>query len=168
MSEFLITLKYRNETLFYFGLVCLFAALVFILLGWVSSTTIMGAKAWYKPFKFAFSIFLYSWTMAWFCAYLSSFNTSFFNWSVIILLGFEIIYIALQASRGQLSHFNVSSPLYSAMYGMMAIAATLISLYTAYIAVLFFTQEFPQLPTYYLWSIRLGCYCLLFFHLKVF
>jgi hypothetical protein len=156
MSEFLITLKSRNETLFYFGLLCLFAALVFITLAWVSSNTVLGVKAWYKPFKFAFSTFLYSWAMGWFCAYLPNFNSSFFSWAVIVLLGFEIAYIAIQASRGQLSHFNLSSPLYSAMFSLMAIAATIISLYTAYIAVLFFTAELPQLPTHYLWSIRLG------------
>ena len=38
----------------------------------------------------------------------------------------------------------------------MAIAATLVTLYTAYIGLLFFTNTFPELPTYYLWSIRLG------------
>ncbi|MDH4472257.1 MAG: hypothetical protein QE487_06595 [Fluviicola sp.] len=168
MSEFLITLKYRNETLFYFGLLCLFAALVFIILAWVNSNTVLGVKAWYKPFKFAFSIFLYSWTMGWFCSYLPNFSTSFFNWTVIVLLGFEIVYIALQASRGQLSHFNVSTPLYSAMYSMMAIAATIISLYTAYIAVLFFTSELPQLSTHYLWSIRLGLILFVIFSLEGF
>ncbi len=38
----------------------------------------------------------------------------------------------------------------------MAIAATVVTLYTAYVAVLFFTNQFPDLPNYYLWSIRLG------------
>lgn len=156
MFDFLFILKSRNETLFYFGLICLICALVFLVLGWSSSTTVSGAKAWYKPFKFAASIFLYSWTMGWFCAYLPHFNVSAFNWSVIVLLGFEIAYIALQAARGQLSHFNNNSPVYSALYGLMGLAATIISLYTAYIAVLFFTTELPQLPTHYLWSIRLG------------
>jgi hypothetical protein len=76
--------------------------------------------------------------MAWYCSYLQNFNIKLFNWSVIILLGFEIVYIALQASKGQLSHYNISTPMYSALYSMMALAATLVTLYTAYVGFLFF------------------------------
>jgi hypothetical protein len=42
------------------------------------------------------------------------------------------------------------------MYALMAIAATVITLYTAYIGILFFTKSFSDLPDYYLWAIRLG------------
>ena len=38
----------------------------------------------------------------------------------------------------------------------MGIAATLVTLYTAYVALLFFTQSFPNLPVYYVWAIRFG------------
>ncbi|MFZ1635591.1 MAG: hypothetical protein WAT43_17015, partial [Chitinophagales bacterium] len=121
-----------------------------------TKTKVLNVNAWYKPFKFAFSTFLYAWAMAWYCYYLSDFNISIFNWSIIILLGFEIIYIAIQANKGQLSHFNLTTPFYATMYSLMAIAATLVTIYTAYIAVLFFNSDFPDLPEYYLWSIRLG------------
>ena len=47
------------------------------------------------------STFLFVWAMAWYCYYLPSFNINLFNWSIIVLLGFEIIYIAIQAARGQ-------------------------------------------------------------------
>jgi hypothetical protein len=113
-------------------------------------------NSWYKPFKFAFSTFLFAWAMAWYCYYLPNFNINSFNWSVIILLGFEIFYIAFQASKGQLSHYNLSTPVYAALYSMMALAATLVTLYTAYIGVLFFTNTFPELPNYYVWAIRLS------------
>ncbi|MFT5997858.1 MAG: hypothetical protein ACI81P_000303 [Neolewinella sp.] len=36
------------------------------------------------------------------------------------------------------------------------LAAALVTLYTAYVGLLFFTQSFPDLPTYYVWAIRLG------------
>ena len=100
--------------------------------------------------------FLFAWPMAWYCYYLTSFNISLFNWSVIILLGFEIAYIAFQAGKGQLSHLNISTPVYSLLYSLMAIAASTVTIYTAYVGVLFFTNTFPNLPTYYVWSIRLG------------
>ena len=38
----------------------------------------------------------------------------------------------------------------------MGLIALLVTLYTAYIGLLFFTQSFPNLPSYYVWSIRLG------------
>ena len=154
--DFISQLKAKNETLFYYGLICLVFSLLFLALTKISATQVYNVSAWYKPFKFAFSTFLFAWAMAWYCSYLPSFNITFFNWTVIVLLGFEIIYIALQAYRGQLSHYNISTPVYAALYSMMALAATLVTLYTAYVGYLFFTTEFPQLPTYYVWAIRLG------------
>jgi len=79
-----------------------------------------------------------------------------FSWSVIILLGFEIFYIALQASKGQLSHYNLSTPVYSVLFSMMALAASVVTLYTAYVGLLFFKNDFPDLPNYYLWAIRMS------------
>jgi hypothetical protein len=156
MIDFLQQLKNRNESLFYYGLICLILSLIFIILTKISNTQVFNVNAWYKPFKFAFSTFLFVWAMAWYCYYLPNFNIKLFNWSVIILLGFEIFYIAFQASKGQLSHYNISTPIYSALYSIMAIAASLVTLYTAYVGILFFTNSFPDLPNYYLWAIRLG------------
>jgi hypothetical protein len=154
--EFIQQLKLRNETLYYFGLVCLGLAILFLILSKTTHTQVFNVSAWFKPFKFAFSTFLFAWTMGWYCAYLPSFNINLFNISVVVLLGFEIAYIALQASRGQLSHFNLSTPTYAAMYSLMAIAASAVALYTAYVGILFFTNSFPELPLAYVWAIRFG------------
>ncbi len=156
MIDFLHHLKQRNETLFYYGLLCLVLSLVFIVLTKITTTQVYNVNAWYKPFKFAFSTFLFAWAMAWYCYYLPNFNIKLFNWTVIILLGFEIVYIALQASKGQLSHYNLSTPVYAALYSMMALAASAVTIYTAYVGLLFFTNTFPDLPNYYLWAIRFG------------
>lgn len=156
MIEFLTEIKNRNELLFYFGSFCFLLALAFFILTQSTNTMVFGVNAWFKPFKFAFSLGIYSWTMAWYCHFLSSFNIQLFNWTVVILWTFEIVYIAFQAGRGQLSHYNMSSPLYSSMYILMAIAATVVTLYTAYVGYLFITQDFPDLPSYYVWAIRLG------------
>jgi hypothetical protein len=156
MIEFLENLKARNEALFYYGLVCFGLAIVFLALTKFTSTQVYSVNAWYKPFKFALSTFLFVWAMGWYCSYLPNFNIHLFNWSTILLLGFEIAYIAIMASRGQTSHYNVSTTFYSAMFSLMAVAATIVTLYTAYIGILFFTQSFPELPTYYVWAIRLS------------
>jgi hypothetical protein len=168
MYTFFIELKYRNEPLFYFGMLNFILALIFLGLTLLTTTQISGVNAWYKPFKFACSIALYAITMAWFVWYLPSFNTTLFNWSVIVLLGFEIVYIVIQAARGQLSHFNLSTPFYSSLYALMALAATAVSLYTAYIGILFFNNSFPNLPFYYLWSIRIAIILFVLFSLEGF
>ncbi len=156
MIDFIQDLKTRNETLFYFGIVCFVLSISFLLLAKTTTTQVFGVNAWYKPFKFAFSTVLFAWAMAYNCYYLPNFNIQLFNWSVIILLGFEIFYIAFQANKGQLSHYNVSTPIYAALYSMMALAASLVTIYTAYVGLLFFTNSFPELPNYYVWAIRLG------------
>ena len=149
MLDFLHQLKNRNETLFYFGLVCLVFSMLFLILAKTTSTQVFGVNAWYKPFKFAFSTLTFSWAMAWYCYYLPDFNIRLFNWSIIILLGFEIVYIAIQAGKGQLSHYNISTAFYSALYSLMAIAASLVTIYTAYVGFLFFKHSFADLPNYY-------------------
>jgi hypothetical protein len=167
MKYFIETLKARNETLFFFGLICLLAALVFLLLSATTNIKVYGINAWIKPFKFALSTALLCWAMAWYIGYLPNFNPDI-NWVIIITLGFEIVYIALQASKGQLSHYNVSTPLYSALYTLMATAATVATFAVAYIGFLFFTQNFPELPSYYLWAIRIGIIVFVIFSLEGF
>ena len=149
-------MKVRNEHLFYFGLLCVFISIICIILTKTTSTEVHGVNAWFKPFKFAISIGLFAWTMAWYCHYLSNFNITPFNWTVIILFGFELAYVTFQASKGQLSHFNFDTTLYSILYSLMGLAAVIVTLFTAYIGFLFFTQSFPNLPSYYIWAIRLG------------
>jgi hypothetical protein len=156
MIQFIQDLKFRNESLFYFGLICLLLSIVFLVLAKVTAVQVYGVNAWYKPFKFAFSTSTFVWAMAWYCYYLPNFNITLFNWLVIVLLGFEIVYISFQASKGQLSHYNISTPVYSALYSMMALAASAVTIYTAYVGFLFFKYSFPELPTYYVWAIRLG------------
>lgn len=169
MKEFILALATRNEILFWFGLANLFLALIFSILSFTTQIEVAGVNAWYKPVKFALSIGIYSLTMGWFVHYLEDFKAlPAFNWSVVILLGLEIIYIGIQAGRGMLSHYNLSTPFYGGMYVVMAVAATGVSLWTAYIAILFFQSSFPSLPDYYVWAIRLGLMLFVIFSLEGF
>ena len=54
------------------------------------------------------------------------------------------------------------------MYSLMAFAATAVTIYTAYVWILFFKGDFPDLPTYYLWSIRLGIFIFVVFSFEGF
>lgn len=160
--DFISLLRSKNELLFIFGLVNFVLAALFILLSQVTSIEVSGTNAWFKPVKFALSIGIYSWTIAWFMSYLpQDRGISLMSWLIVLMLGFEIIYIALQAGRGQLSHYNISTPMFAGLYVAMAIAATVVSFITLALAIRFFITPLPALPDYYIWSIRIGL--LLFF-----
>ena len=157
MRQFFKTLAERNKALYYFGLACMVAALVCMVLIVTGTTEVMGVNAWLKPFKFFLSSAIFSFTMAWIMIYLEEKNkVRIYSWVLILVLAFEIIYISYQAAYGQLSHFNVSSAFYGAMFSLMGIAITILTLWTAYIGYLFFIKNFPGLPKAYVWGIRLG------------
>jgi hypothetical protein len=111
------------------------AAFVFAVLMIVSGVfgsfddrTLNGVSVWVKPFKFSLSIAVYFATLAWFVpllpnGFIESRKGRWMTMLPIVCAAFEILYIALQASRGEASHFNFTSPLHSAMYSLMGFGA---------------------------------------------
>ena len=157
MKEFLEILRTKNEILYYFGLICFVAALICLILTRTHHVQVMNINAWFKPFKFFLSTAIFVWTIAWFLQYLPEQEAvRYYSWGMVFLFTIEDLYIAVQAYRGELSHFNVSAPLYSNLYVLMAVAAIGISLWTGVMGVYFFKNNFPQLENYYLWAIRLS------------
>lgn len=156
MIDFLSELRLRNEVLFWFGTVCLGFAGICLVLGQVTGTQVFNVNAWVKPFKFACSTWLFVWAMGWYIHYLPGFDHRYYDWTVILLLGWEIGYIALRAAQGQLSHFNVSTSANANWYSLMAAAITVVTVYTAYIGLLFFTSRVAPLEAHYLWAVRAG------------
>lgn len=154
---FLKTLRRRNGLLFVFTIVCLLAAVICLLLMFFSPITLLGTSAWMKPFKFFLSAAIYSSSMGWFLFYLKKRRlTTWFSWMVILVLGFELVYIFWKAAQGELSHFNIATPTAGMMYAAMGIAITLLTLCTAYVGFLFFKNRFSFLSPAYVWGIRLG------------
>jgi hypothetical protein len=167
MTTFMHTLEQRNEPLYLFGLICLVGGFICFVLTRFTQATLMGANVWYKPFKFFLSTCIFVWSMAWYMAYLDAAGTvAWYSWGVIVLLGFENLYITVQAARGQLSHFNISTPWYAGMYRLMALAAVAASVWTAYIGVLFFGTSVADLPQPYLWGIRMGIMLFVIFSMQ--
>ncbi|WP_266368741.1 hypothetical protein [Tellurirhabdus rosea] len=165
MESFLNTLKDRNEPLFYYGAICLLAAVFCLVLAW--RLPVQGANAWLKPFRFFASSVLLLWSMAWYMHYLGDNRAvTWYSWGMIALFTFENAYILFQAARGQASHFNVSTPVYAVLYGMMGLAAVGISVWTGYIGVHFFTNPLTDLEPAYRWGIRLGIVLFVLFSLE--
>ncbi|MBO0932878.1 hypothetical protein J2I48_17845 [Fibrella sp. HMF5036] len=167
MTTFLHELKFRNEVLYVFGWVCWLAVAICGVLICTTHTNVLGINAWYKPLKFFLSTAIFVWSMGWYTGYFG--NTTavvWYSWGMVVLFCFEDGYVAIQAARGQLSHFNVSTPVYAGLYSMMAIGAVGISLWTGLIGLSFFRNDFPDLPPAYLWSIRLGLLIFVLFSMQ--
>ncbi|MCH2233358.1 MAG: hypothetical protein MK078_03810 [Crocinitomicaceae bacterium] len=149
--ELILELKDRIQLLFWFGLANFILAIVLIILSWLVPVEFGGTSAWYKPIKFTLSTAILSFSMGWLTGYLpQTTGIKWFNWIFVISLGFEIIYITFQAAKGQASHYNMSTPLYSSMYTLMAVGATVATLAVAYIGIKFFTTSLPEMPSYLL------------------
>lgn len=158
MIEFLSELKKRNAILFRFGWLCLFGVLAcMILYQRDTNFFVAGVNAWLKPLKFFFSVAVFSWTMAWYLHYLNQpGKIKKYTWMVVIVMSFELFVITWQAANGRLSHFNISTPLYGALFNLMGVAITILTLWTAYIGYLFFRMNASNISETYLWGIRFG------------
>lgn len=87
---------------------------------------VTGLDAWAKPLKFSLSILLYSVTWAWLISQLP-------RWRRVAHVAGTVVAVALlveqalilgAAAAGTTSHFNVSSPVASVVWGVMAVSIT--------------------------------------------
>ncbi|WP_207480301.1 hypothetical protein [Arenibaculum pallidiluteum] len=122
----------RQRVLGWFGL-ALLALLLPAAVAWLlDGRTLDGVAVWTKPMKFLASVALFSLTMAWFFGYLPeerrhSRTMRLLVGVLVATASFEIAYIALQAARGEASHFNRSTPYHTVMYALMGMAALLLT-----------------------------------------
>ena len=169
MMSFFSILKQRNPTLYWFGWANLVTTLALLVCSVALPMEYAGVNAWYKPTKFALTTVIFAWTTGWYTGHLQQTRLiQRYNWVIILTLGFEVVYIALQASRGMASHYNQSSPLYSGLFVLMAIAATVATLATGYLGPKFKSEALPDLSPAYVLAIRLGIYTFVVFSLEGF
>lgn len=146
-----------NPVLFWFGMLNFVLAAIFALLALYKPFLLVGVNAWFKPLKFALSIGIYVWTLGYYSRYLpAGVDLRAFNWTLVISLGFEIIYIGLQAGRGQLSHFNVGTPLYSFLYFLMALGASVATLAGAWLGYQLTRSDLSSSDPAFLASLQVG------------
>jgi hypothetical protein len=114
---------------------------------------ILGINPWIKPMKFATSIAIYVWTVAWMLEFLPR-KQKLIEWGVSATMVIEIVLLILQSARGTTSHFNQSTPLNAGIFSLMG---TAIAFNTVLIARLLWLYRGPvALPTAMLWGVRLG------------
>ena len=123
---------------------------------WFDPRTIGGVPAWLKPAKFAASFVIYSITFAWLFRYLGAWQRTrrIASWTTTLVLVLEFAIIAIQAWRGTASHFNVSTPLNTALFATMGAAIFLQTAVSITVAVALWRERFadPALG----WALRVG------------
>ena len=158
--SFVQTIFQRNSALGALGALHFLAFLIFLALMYFDNRVLMGVNVWLKPMKFAISIGIFLWTMAWFVGYLAESSTKTIAiWLMVSTMIIEMVCIAGQAGRGVLSHFNIQTPMDGAIFSIMGIAIGINTVAVGMVAWLFFQESFVagiELEPAYLWAIRLS------------
>jgi hypothetical protein len=103
-------------------------AAVALVARFVDPREITGVNAWDKPLKFALSTLIYAVTWSWLIGQLGRGRrlASAAGTAMVVLLGIELAIIAGAAALGTTSHFNVSTPLNTAMWTVMAVSISVL------------------------------------------
>lgn len=123
-------------------LVCLLGLLV-------DPRQVTGLDVWDKPLKFSISILLYSVTWAWLIAHLPRWRRPAHIAGTVIAVALivEQALILGAAAAGTTSHFNVSTPLASAIWATMAVSITVLYACTFLTTIAVFFLRLPTAST---------------------
>ncbi|MFA6087722.1 hypothetical protein [Mucilaginibacter sp.] len=157
MKSLFTQIRNISPALYYCGLAHFALFVLMLIISQFDQRQLLGINLWTKPMKFALSIAIYSLTWPLFLQYLpfERIKKRFINFSVFAL-SFEMVCIATQAARGQLSHFNNAGLYNSLVFSLMGIIIVSQTLFALYIGFLFFKVKAVQIPAALLWGIRLG------------
>jgi hypothetical protein len=143
----------RNKLLAYAGIANLIAAFILFFYSFYNEEVV----SMIKPIKFALSIWIYSWTMAFLLFYVNDQKkVKRYSWVSVIAMGFEQFAIISQAIRGELSHFNNNSIYGGIIYSLMGIFIVILTIQTLLITVTFIRQKTYTIPAPLVLSIQIG------------
>jgi hypothetical protein len=122
----------------------------------IDPRVITGAPAWLKPAKFAVSIAIYTFTLAWIFTLIPGWASTrrIVGWTTAITLGLELAIIDLQAWRGTTSHFNVGTVFDAVLWSAMGLAIIVQTLASVSIAVALWRESFADRALG--WALRFG------------
>lgn len=131
--------------------------LVFAALAVVDDAQILGISRWIKPLKFAASMLVFVWTVAWMMPELraSLRATSLIRRTIAVAMSVEVALVTLQAARGTTSHFNEATRLDGAIFSLMAlfVVANTIAVVAMLVTL---RRDTPPQRAGYLWGVRIG------------
>ncbi len=125
-----IALAYKGQPLLAgAGLFLLLATIPTLAAMGLDGRTLNGIDVWIKPLKFEVSLAVQLLSVAWLMLFLPERQGRLVRGLAIAMTAaafFEIAYIALQASRGEASHYNVATPVAGLMYSLMGLGAVVL------------------------------------------
>jgi len=135
-------------TLLHIGLIPVVALLFFL-----NPVEITGVDGWVKPLKFAISGAIYAASIAWMATLLPTTSRWYklASGTIAVALFIETALITLQVVRGTTSHYNISTPLDTTIYSLMATFISMLA--TANIICLFVIVRQKAIPS----LIRIAC-----------
>ncbi len=147
----------RNHLLFWLGAGHLILSLLLIVYYPFNATIVLGINSVVKPIKFAVSIWIYSWTMAFILSYVEDVKkVKVYAWVAVICMVFEQSAITFQALRGEPSHFNRTDSFGIILFSLMGVFILTVTLWTAYITYVFIQQKQYQAPPIINLGIKIG------------
>lgn len=167
MNLLLLKIKSISAVLYYCGIAHLSLFVILIIVAQFDHRQLLGVNLWVKPIKFAISIGIYCLTWPLILQYLP-FKAASSNFAVFtaFALSVEMICIASQAARGQLSHFNTQGTYNTIVVALMGVFIFLQTAYSLYIGYLFFHVDSSTVSASLLWGIRLGILMTVLFALQ--
>ena len=115
-------------------------AVVVTVLLFVDPREVTGMPLWAKPLKFAVSIAIYCFTLAWLISLLTVAKRLSWIAGTVAAAGVvvEMAVILGYAAVGDTSHFNVSTPLHTVLWGVMAVGISIVWVMTLLVGVALF------------------------------
>jgi hypothetical protein len=94
----------------------------------VDPREVTGLNVWLKPLKFAISTAVYSVTLSWLIGQLRRFRRAAWIAGTVATAGLaiELIIITGFAAVGDTSHFNITTPLHTAAWSVMAVSISVV------------------------------------------
>lgn len=150
-------IKTVSPALYYCGIGHLVLLVLMLLIALFDHRQLMGINLWIKPMKFAISIAIYCLTWPLLLQYFpfERLKRRFANFTVFAMT-FEMVAIATQAARGELSHYNVSGGYNALVFASMGIVIVSQTLFALYMGIVYFKVKAVSISPALLWAIRLG------------
>jgi hypothetical protein len=114
-----------------------------IVASFVDPREVTGVNVWLKPLKFAISTAVYSVTLSWLLGQLTRMRRAAWIAGTVaaIGLGIELIIITGFAALGDTSHFNVTTPVHTAAWAIMATSISVVWVMTLLVAIALFRNR---------------------------
>lgn len=133
----------HNRTLFWAGIGMFVSAVILVPLWLLDPVQMLGVSRWGKPIKFFVSAGIFSLTYSWLSAHISRWPRVVYWAGAIIGISFviELIGITGAAAFETTSHFNVSSPISTVVWAVMAFFVNVILVATIVLSLLILFEK---------------------------